>query len=103
MDRLEGRLRDASEQGSQLVADLDGLRAERNEAQLRADDLQRQLVEARARLADAELTARQLAKVVAERDGLQEQVNGLRNAHTQGEARTGGRGGGDAGGPVYGL
>ncbi|KAG2425908.1 hypothetical protein HYH02_014908 [Chlamydomonas schloesseri] len=83
MDRLEVRLRDASEQGSKLVADLDGLRAERNEAQLRADDLQRQLLEARARLADGELTARQLAKVVAERDGLQEQVNGLRTAHLQ--------------------
>ncbi|PNH12501.1 Kinesin-like protein KIF27 [Tetrabaena socialis] len=84
MERLEGRLRDAGDQGSRLVAELDTLRGERNEAQLKADELQREALEARARLTDAEHVSRQLHRVMAERDALQEQVNGLRNAHAQG-------------------
>ncbi|KXZ56200.1 hypothetical protein GPECTOR_1g173 [Gonium pectorale] len=83
LERLENRLREAGEQGGRLVADLDNLRAERHEAQLKADDLQRQLMEARARLVDAEHVSKQLQKVIAERDSLQEQMNGLRNTHMQ--------------------
>ncbi|GIL61180.1 hypothetical protein Vafri_15579, partial [Volvox africanus] len=106
MERLESRLREASEQGAKLVGDLDSLRAERTEAQLRAkhptqptspvpnshlipdhrqaDDLQRHLAEARARLADLEHVAKQLQKLMLERDKLQEQVNTLRNTNAQG-------------------
>ncbi|GIL61181.1 hypothetical protein Vafri_15579, partial [Volvox africanus] len=83
MERLESRLREASEQGAKLVGDLDSLRAERTEAQLRADDLQRHLAEARARLADLEHVAKQLQKLMLERDKLQEQVNTLRNTNAQ--------------------
>ncbi|GLC51685.1 hypothetical protein PLESTB_000529000 [Pleodorina starrii] len=90
MERLEARLREASEQGAKLVADLDSLRAERTEAQLRADDMQRHLAEARARLADLEHTAKQVHKLMNERDALQEQINTLRNTNMQvtDEART---------------
>ncbi|GIM16591.1 hypothetical protein Vretimale_19214, partial [Volvox reticuliferus] len=88
MERLESRLREATEQGAKLVGDLDSLRAERTEAQLRADDLQRHLAEARARLADLEHVAKQLHKLMAERDTLQEQVNTLRNTNAQDEARS---------------
>ncbi len=35
VERLDGRLREAADQGAKLVADLDTLRAERNEAQLK--------------------------------------------------------------------
>ncbi|EFJ43029.1 hypothetical protein VOLCADRAFT_96773 [Volvox carteri f. nagariensis] len=83
MERLETRLRDASEQGGKLVADLDALRAERNEAQLRADELQRHLAEARARLSDLEHSGKLVHKLMAERDALQDQVNTLRNANMQ--------------------
>ncbi len=50
-----------------------------------ADELQRQVLEAKARLVDSEHVAKQLHKVMGERDALQEQVNALRNAHSQGE------------------
>lgn len=39
IDRLEGRLREAADQGGKLVADLDHLRIERTEAQLRVRQL----------------------------------------------------------------
>lgn len=52
---------------------------------MQADELQRQVLEAKARLVDSEHVAKQLHKVMGERDALQEQVNALRNAHSQGE------------------
>ncbi|KAG2497824.1 hypothetical protein HYH03_004094 [Edaphochlamys debaryana] len=83
VERLESRLREAGEHSARLTSDLESLRAERNEAQLRADELHRQLLELRARLSDAEHVSKQLRATVAERDALQEQVNTLKNAHSQ--------------------
>ncbi|GFR41506.1 hypothetical protein Agub_g2200 [Astrephomene gubernaculifera] len=83
VDRLEARLREATDQGARLVADVEAMRLERSEAQQKVDDMQRQLVEARARLVDSDHVSKQLQKLISERDNLQDQANSLRNSHVQ--------------------
>ena len=55
---------------------------------VQSDDLSRQLVEARARVVDAEHVSKQLHKVVTERDSLQEQLNALKYSQVHGEKHT---------------
>lgn len=48
--------------------------------------MQRHMAEARARLADLEHSTKQVHKLMAERDSLQDQINTLRNSNMQREA-----------------
>ena len=97
VERLEWRLKEAGTEAARLGTELQAVRGDKMEANMRLDEVNKQMVEVRAKLLDAEHVHKQLQMVMAERDGLQDQLRQARNDKVQGGewGRGAGRGGGE--------